>query len=408
MKKIVKYFGIVLAIVVCVPFFSACGPKEEEIIPETKLVSGETLSDENNKYIKWQGRYEYKQATQSDKAQVALYFAATGFTVDFYGTYLKVNFLHSGTNIYYNFALDDEVLPNTKVERRFVLPDEELDKTVTLVSGLNQGHHTITCLKMDEPRDAYTAVTSFETDGGFYERNTAQDNQKTKFMFVCASGGSGFGALSYSETNSNVDRTRKNSSCLHSFNYLTARMFDADVQYVAQAGWGVSIPNHSVYQVLDYCGITTENTVNAAKKTALWDYNKYVPDVIIFNIGGNDTKQSSFNLNTYKADVVAMVQKLHEKYPNAKMLWTHTGSKAGNYSKDALRTSGILGAGYLEMVTIPSVGEDGSYGAAEHFSFKSHITSANILANTIQTRFGLNKVRENVVFNDYLGFIEMH
>ena len=80
-----------------------------------------------------------------------------------------------------------------------------LDKTVTLVSGLNQGHHTITCLKMDEPRDAYTAVTSFETDGGFYERNTAQDNQKTKFMFVCASGGSGFGALSYSETNSNVE-----------------------------------------------------------------------------------------------------------------------------------------------------------------------------------------------------------
>jgi hypothetical protein len=121
-------------------------------------------------------------------------------------------------------------------------------------------------------------------------------------MMVCASGGSGHGSLGYSDDGKGgLGRNTSNSSSLHAFNYLTARMFGADVQFVANSGWGVSYPSgKSIYDVLDYSGITTSNSVNGAKTTAKWDHQKWVPDVIIFNIGGNDTTADGFSELTYQ------------------------------------------------------------------------------------------------------------
>ena len=120
-------------------------------------------------------------------------------------------------------------------------------------------------------------------------------------MFVCASGGSGYGSL-VCVPQDTIKRSTANSSSLHSFNYLTARQFGADVQYVAQAGWGVHFPTtKSIWQAFDHVGILGysptsgyKNSVQGAKTTGKWDHSQWVPDVIIFNIGGNDTPQSNF------------------------------------------------------------------------------------------------------------------
>jgi hypothetical protein len=216
-------------------------------------------------------------------------------------------------------------------------------------------------------------------------------------MFVCASGGSGHGALGTKGA-----RTTKNSSALHSFNYLTARMFGADVQYVGNSGWGVSFPTgKSVYDVLDYTGITTSNNVNGAKTTPLWQHEKWIPDVIIYNIGGNDTPEGNFNLTTYNQEVVAMVNKLHALYPNAYMVWTHTNSKAGNYAISALTDAGVIGAGYLQEVIIPKVGADGTTGANGHNSLYTHITTADIIANALCDKWGFTRLEENISYSDY-------
>lgn len=140
--------------------------------------------------------------------------------------------------------------------------------------------------------------------------------------------GERYGALAYGLKNTHPARTTANSSSLHSFNYLTARMFGADVQYVATSGWGVLYPR-SISAVMDYTGITVSNSVEGAKQTALWDYDSWVPDVILFNIGGNDTVSSGFEQEPYQQEAVKMVENLHAHYPDAKMIWTHTGSNAG-------------------------------------------------------------------------------
>ena len=256
---------------------------------------------------------------------------------------------------------------------------------------------------MSEPYDAITSVILLETDGGFHKRDAEYDLGNFRFMFVCASGGSGHGALGYSDNGKgSLGRNTENSSALHSFNYLTARMFNADVQYVGNSGWGVSYPaGKSVLDVLDYTGITTSNDVNGAKKTPLWDYNLWIPDVIIFNIGGNDTTANGFDKAVYQREVVEMVKKLHEKYPNAYMIWTHTVSNAGKYAISALNDNGVMQAGYMKEVTIPKVEADGTVGANNHNSLLTHITSAQILADALKQHWGFTPVNENITLEQF-------
>ena len=296
---------------------------------------------------------------------------------------------------YFNVAVDNEVLPTISPDRTFFLTGG--NERVCIVKDLKNERHTVKCLKMSEPYDATVSITSFETNGEFYKRNLSYDSGSLRFMFVCASGGSGHGALGTKGA-----RTTKNSSALHSFNYLTARMFDADVQFVAHSGWGVAYPkNKAISKVLDHSGITITNSVDGAKTTAAWDHAKWVPDVILFNIGGNDTTKDGFDQSVYQKEVVAMVQKFHELYPNAYMVWTHTNSNAGKFAVAAMTDAGILKEGYMQIVIIPKVGADGTEGAADHNSLKTHITTADIIADALSKQWGFTRVRDNVKFEDF-------
>lgn len=420
-KSFIKILTVILSCLFLMVSFTACqkdnGKDEKEPYEKTpseySTLSGNLLIN-SDAIIKWEGRYEYKSNVSSviDEtigSAVILYNTATGFTVTFTGTELKVTFLHSAGDIYYNFAVDDETLPNPLEKRRFYLPSSEKISTVTLVSDLPEGEHTVTCLKMDEAADAVTAISKFETDGVFMYRNINEDADRLKFMFICASGGSGHGSLYYSkEATTSIGRTTKNSSSLHSFNYLTARIFDADVQFVGQSGWGVKYPK-SLLDALDYTGITPVNTVAGAKNTAKWDWANYIPDVVIFNIGGNDTTASGFNENTYKETCVQMVEKVHEEYPNAILIWTHTGSKAGTLAVQAFEQSDyIQSEGFLHYCIIPQKGYGatgwGTHGANDHNSIKTHIDTAAVLTSYLK-KLGFSTVNKNVTFEEQKSFI---
>ncbi|MBR5192212.1 MAG: hypothetical protein IKW33_02235 [Clostridia bacterium] len=400
MKKILS---LIISLVVCfsvIVGFSGCES------PQGQKIEGQELVSSTTPYVKWEGRYAFFEEDGEEPARVTTYHSATGFTIDFTGTELYVEFYSeiSGNNVnhhpYYNVAVDNEIIPTVAPERTFKLTGGK--ERICVVSGLSNARHTVKCLKMSEPYDATVSFLSFETNGSFHKRDAYVDNGSLRFMFICASGGSGHGALG-----TGGGRTTANSSALHSFNYLTARMFGADVQYVGNSGWGVSFPtNKSVYDVLDYTGITTNNNVSKAKTTPLWNHQQWVPDVIIYNIGGNDTTASGFNQTTYSQEVVAMVQKMHNLYPNAYMIWTHTKSNAGAYAMAGLTDAGIVTAGYLKEVIIPKVGADGTVGANNHNSLNTHITTAQILADALANNWGFTPLEENVKLEDYSSVIK--
>lgn len=411
MKKLISLFLVTALLFTFVAAFSSCDTPEEPPAGVKMLVGAELLGT-NPSYVKWEGRYDFTDAEGSSPAKLNLYHTASGFTVTFVGTALWVEFdatVAGGSENhypYYNVAVDNEVLPTTLPERTFYLTGGQ--QRVAVVEGLPYGEHTVTCLKMSEPYDAVTSVLLIETDGNLVERDTAYDAGNFKFMVICASGGSGHGALGYSDDGKGaMGRNTANSSSLHAFNYLTARMFGADVQFVANSGWGVSFgQNQSIYDVLDYSGITTSNNVAGAKQTAPWNHQSWVPDVILFNIGGNDTTSGGFDQATYQKEVVEMVEKLHALYPNAYMIWTHTNSNAGKYAVSAMNDKGILKQDYMKVAIIPKVGADGTVGANGHNSIATHIATAEILAETLESTWGFTRVRQNVTLEEYASVLK--
>lgn len=407
-----KYLSAALILVLLLSMLSLSGCREEEPeAPKVDLLLAEELLPADKAYVKLEGRYDYTAPNGSDPGRVNLYHTASGFTVQFTGTALYVEFYSeiSGDSQkhypYYNVAVDDEVLPTAAENRTFCLTGGQ--QRIAIVEGLPYGEHTVKCLKMSEPYDALTSIILMETDGSFLERDTAYDAGNFRFMFVCASGGSGHGSLGYSENKGNLGRTTANSSSLHAFNYLTARMFGADVQFVANSGWGVSYPkDRSILDVLDNSGITTANNVSGAQTTAAWDHQQWIPDVIIFNIGGNDTTANGFDKATYQKEVVQLVKRLHELYPKAYMIWTHTNSNAGKYAVSALTDAGIMKESYIQVAIIPKVGADGTVGANNHNSLVTHIATADILKDVLVQTWGFTPVCENIAFEDYAHILE--
>lgn len=420
--RMIHHFIILIFLVACnsnissVYFNTSNNPnssenvKKEGISPFSTLAASR-LIDEVDPLVKWEGRYEYKVGNINTPSMVYLYHTATGFTIDFYGTSLEVDFYTSMNDvIYYDYSIDDETLPNIN-NRRFSLSKESNYQTVVLVENLEEGFHSIKCLKQSEPRDSYTAIKEFRTDGKFMYREGLGDDDNLKFMFINASSGSGYGALVCTEGASTVKRTTENSSSLHSYMYLTARRFNADVHYVASAGWGVKYPlTKSISEVFDYTGVTPSNDVAGAKTTALWDYKKYVPDIIMMHIGGNDVDENDFNLITYQNAVVDLVSKLHNLYPLAKILWLHTNTNSGVYGITALEEVGAIRNGYLKEVIFPKVGagESGNntYGANSHHSFKSHIDASRIITNFITNTWNYKTLVEEITYEQFESIID--
>ena len=132
---------------------------------------------------------------------------------------------------------------------------------------------------------------------------------------------------------------------------------------------------------------------------------EWIPDVILFNIGGNDTTSGDFTQSVYQQEVVAMVQKLHTEYPDAYMVWTHTNSSAGNYAVSAMSDAGILKEDYMKVAIIPKVGADGTVGANGHNSLATHISTAEILADTLES-WGYKRQYDNILFEDYESILQ--
>ena len=83
------------------------------------------------------------------------------------------------------------------------------------------------------------------------------------------------------------------------------------------------------------------------------------------------------------------------------MIWTHTNSNAGKYAISSLTDKGIMKAGYLKEVIIPKVEADGTVGANSHNSLKTHIDTAQILADALTKNWGFTAIYPNVTLEDY-------
>lgn len=409
MKKIWKGLAVTCAFMMVAPLASACdlfGNKGS-----VNELSGDKLQSE---YIDWNGRNYYNETNNLNY----FFYGNSGFTVDFYGTELEAtfyatNFTSSAHRPSFVVTVDNELVADNKIkldkDAEKVVLDEEIIKltadtldtgtsnlhTVKLVSGLEEGPHTLTLYKMGEAKDNTTALKSIKTDNKFYKQ---AENDKLKIEIIGSSGITGYGDLSYS-ISEYAGRNTSNSFGAFSLAGLTSLMLNAETSFMSVSG-GVlceNIGGLSLQTIYDYTGRTEGSDGNGAifkvdGQNVMYNHEEKM-DIIIINMGGNDSQ--SANLDTLQPQAVnAFTAKLLEKHPDAIIVWTGRGNYGGRISGavNAINNPNVVYVGPIEQAGGTDENNDPHYGANDHASIRTQLTNANMILDKLAT-LGVQKQR---------------
>ena len=394
-----KVAALLLFFWVCtLPLFAAACTA---VVPPVSVLTGTQLH--SPAFVKWHGRAEYKAA---DGGAVFFYHTASGFEVSFVGTKLEAALTTDNTDDPAEFAkiavaVDGEALP---LEGRVFTLRQAVEK-VTFAEGLPRGAHTLRALKRSEPEDSANAVISIRTDGHFTAPPAAA---AVKVACVGGSGISGHGSIGAA----GQARTTDNSSSLHGFGYLTARMLGADVQFVSASGWGLKYGYNqtaatrgtaNLSAAFDTVGIGRDRQIIAARV----DHAQFIPDIVIVNAGGNDYNSyinglsgaaQSAAITAFQQEVAAFCTRLIALNPNVLILWTYTANaRNGAAALAAINALPPALNARILPTTIAQVGDYGDpVGANNHASLQTHIRISAALAAAIESATPFRRVRENI------------
>lgn len=384
-------FSCLLAVFV---FLSPCAcDLKPAATGSVSYIAGESLTDTS--VVRWIGRTEYVEQEQ----KVCTYYTATGFTLNFQGTELYVTYHATNTNSnvnrpYFVCMVDDQ----TETEgTSFCLT--EPTQTLKVVSNLENKNHKVTILKRSEPENSLTSVSEIFTDGKFL---APPEHNGLKFQIIGSSGITGHGCLG----TTGQDWTTENSSSLQGFGYMAAKKFGAETQFVSASGMGMVWSYRNVAtmeQAYEANGLVASYNPDGSTKDVTpkgqWDHTKWVPDVVIANIGGNDWNKKIKDLgegttertnaeNQFKNAVISLLTRIHTLYPDAKVIWSCNSTVSGNgkLAKDAVQTLSFKNS--IFFVSIDGTKD----GADNHASLATQTLNATTVANAITSNCGLPQV----------------
>ena len=312
-----------------------------------KLINDISAADETvENYVKYDGRRYYNS---SEKSQRFMY-GASGFEATFYGTALKATLtaqtIAAGYVPEIQILLDGEKVPADDSTARKIVLDKNVGSKpyeYTLLSGLSAGKHTVKVLK----RDSYIAgasrydefgFVSLKTDGYLYAQDKTANAERYKIDVYGDSITAGYGNLG------GAGVTSKNTNALLTYAYRVAENLNADINTQGNSGWGVYIGSN---------GTTDSARVWNGKVTRLhgqtqteWDFSKYQADLVIINLGTNDSagqSKGTYTSDDFIENYKAIISSLKEKMPNAKFLLTVGMMSCGTVAEDVKKVADSYG-----------------------------------------------------------------
>jgi len=273
-----------------------------------------------------------------------------------------------------------------------------------------KGEHTVTFIKLSEAEQGSLRINEITADAKSI-KPTAEKKKKIEFIgdsITCAFGVDG-GEEDHYHT-SIQDGTK-------SYAYLTAKKFDADYSIVAHSGiailsavsfTGERTPDSTLPPVYDKLGLTFGNDFfvlgpnefddgSYELQSTVWDdFGKYVPDLIVINLGTNDAFYfTSIDAEKVLEETEAFVQNYEDFLAQLRKLYPKT---------EILCTLGIMGQEAYPLVEqavnnyIESTGdshvnifqfsvqdvEENGIGADTHPNAKSQLDAAHELIGAIE------------------------
>lgn len=351
-------------------------------LTNTISAADETVED----YIKYDGRRYYNS---SEKSQRFMY-GASGFEATFYGTELKATLTQQSITKDYvteiQILLDGEKVPaNDLAARKIVLDKNAGSKSYeyTLLSGLKKGKHSVKVLK----RDSYIAgasrydefgFVSLKTDGYLYKQDKAANAKRYKIDVYGDSITAGYGNLG------GAGVTSQNTNALLTYAYRVAENLDADINTQGNSGWGVYIgSNGTTDSARTWNGKVTR--LHGQTSTDEWDFSKYQADLVIINLGTNDSAgqgKGTYSSEDFIKYYKQIISSLKEKMPNAKFLLALGMMSCGTVNNDVKKVAESYGENggvyFLELTN------QGCHSANGHPTVAAHIASGDALTEFIR------------------------
>ncbi|MBR5667447.1 MAG: SGNH/GDSL hydrolase family protein [Lachnospiraceae bacterium] len=263
--------------------------------------------------------------------------------------------------------------------------------------------------------EPYIELTDIMTDGTI----EAVPEKKRKLLFIGDSITSGEGAKG---ARTEEDWVPALFSAVDNYAYMTAERLGADYQSLSQSGWGLlcgydnDLRHNMPDTFKEVCSIAygdgAKREVRGAEQP--YDFSRFIPDVVILNLGTNDGNgltmpafTSPATGETFKMEAgekellseaskrrfiekaVAFLSDIRCAYPAAEICWCY--GMLGNPMKpvimEALKTyRGFTNDAAVRYIDLPEASGD-SFGARWHPGKRCHEKAAETIANTLEPYF---------------------
>ncbi len=202
-------------------------------------------------------------------------------------------------------VIDRETLVVDKSEAWYdicQLPDDEV--------------HMVTILKLTEAAMSYVALVELDIVDGELVKGQFPSKPELKLEFIGDSITCGYGVLGEPES----EYTLREENGLLTYGQIATEILGARARFFSVSGYGAYI---------DYEGNVEGNVPRLypyinwfADKEMLYDYKEYIPDVVVINLGTNDSGHMHKNWvqEGFIKSYSNFITRLKEIYPNTKIL----------------------------------------------------------------------------------------
>ena len=388
--KLRKFIALIVSGALCMALAAGCGSSDSSSGTSSENENKEETALTDIQKMKYIGRTYYNE--ENDRLWMGL--SGSGFSFDYTGD--KVSMFMTGNpggktdKARVGVYVDGERVKDLQIPA---------DGEIIELDGKGSEPINVTVVKLSECAMSCCGLIKLETNGGTV--SPAAD-KKHRIEIIGDSITCGYGVddpdMSHSFSTATED-------CTKSYSIKTANLLDADYSLVSFSGYGI-ISGYSgdgkkhddqlVPTYYDKYGFTYNSSFGGKKPQDLeWDFSRFVPEVVVINLGTNDASYAAGNEEREKeyADSYAeFLKHVREKNPSARIYCTlgTMGTQLNEKMHEAVEAyTSFTGDTYIAVVDFPlqNQNEDG-IAADWHPSDKTHTKSAEQLAAVIKADMG--------------------
>lgn len=271
-------------------------------------------------------------------------------------------------------------IDNTDMNTIFIMDRES--QSITVTTNLSAGTHTIRLHKITEAKMSHVRFDNVILESCQLIPHEIASDSRTKIEFIGDSITCGYGV--YGEPDSDFHICEEDGT--QTYAYLAAQELNLNARYTAVSGFGVYTQydgdlNGVLPKIYPYTNYFVDSTIE-------YDFNEFIPNIIVINLGTNDAKwldKPMYKENFIPAYVTFLFY-IRSKYPDAKLLLL--GGTLCEflypYIEDVVKCAKAHGMKNIDSYELPfhDVAQDGI--ASGHPTIATHKKDANRLIEKLK------------------------